>query len=79
MSTLYLIALGAVTVALLGALIDAVMAVSRPTNWTVRRPLLMVAKTPEHRTQELPVVGRDRRHAFDPGDIGTSGFDRLSA
>jgi hypothetical protein len=65
LSTLYLIALGAVSVAILGALVDAVLSVSRPKNWTVRRTILTAVDTTDRRVQDLPIVGRDRRQGPD--------------
>ncbi|MEQ1805645.1 MAG: hypothetical protein ABL900_09730 [Burkholderiaceae bacterium] len=61
MSTLYLIALAAVCVAILGALIEAVLSVSGSKAWPARRPILTLATTIDRRGQNLPFVGEDRR------------------
>ncbi len=61
MSTLYLIALGAVGVAIFATLIDAVLSVSRKQTWPTRSPILMLVATPERRKGNQPFVGVDRR------------------
>ena len=62
LSTVYLIALCAVGVALIAALLDAVLAVSRRREWQVERPTLMMLVTAEdRRTRALPFVGSERR------------------
>ena len=62
LSTVHLIALCAVGVALIAALLDAVLAVSRRREWQVERPTLMMLVTAEdRRTRALPFVGSERR------------------
>lgn len=66
LSTLYLIALGAVCVAILGALIEAVLSVSGPKAWPARRPVLTLASSVDRRVHELQFVGEDRRRGSEP-------------
>ena len=61
LSTVYLIALCAVGVALIAALLDAVLAVSRRREWQVERPTLMLVAAEDRRTRALPFVGSERR------------------
>lgn len=61
MSTLYLIALGAVAVAILAALFDAVLSASRKSAWPTRVPIMMLVATTERRKGTQPFVGVDRR------------------
>ena len=63
MSTLYLIALGAVAIALLAALLDAVIGVSRRPQWDAVRPAPVLIETEDRRVHELSFVGADRRDA----------------
>lgn len=63
MSTLYLIALGAVAIALLAALLDAVIGVSRRPHRDAVRPALLLIETEDRRVHELSFVGADRRDA----------------
>lgn len=65
MSTLYLLALAAVGVAILGSLIEAVLSVSRPRAWPARRPILMLAAPVDRRVRDLPFVGADRRRQVE--------------
>ena len=76
LSTLYLIALGAVCVAILGALIEAVLSVSGPKAWPARRPILTLASSVDRRVREVPFVGADRRGSAEPS---VSEQQRLSA
>ncbi len=61
MSTIYLIALAAVFVAILGALIEAVLSVSRPQAWPARRTILTLAPSDDRRVRDLPYAGQERR------------------
>lgn len=61
MSTLYLLALVGVCVALLAVMGEAIVSVSRTPRWTTPRRRLMVVEAVERRTQNLPFVGTDRR------------------
>ena len=61
LSTVYLIALCAVGVALIAALLDAVLAVSRRREWQVERPTLMLVTAEDRRTRALPFAGSERR------------------
>ena len=58
-----LIALGAVAIALLAALLDAVIGVSRRPRWDAVRPALVLIETKDRRVHELSFVGADRRDA----------------
>lgn len=72
MSLVYLAALMAVSIALLGALAEAVWSVSRKPAWSEHRQTLSPVITTERRTLALPFVGVERRRAStaDPhGDI----------
>ena len=61
MSFVYLVALIAVSTALIGALAEAVLALSRKPVWaeSSRKPGLVVSQ--DRRTQSLPFVGAERR------------------
>ena len=61
LSTVYLLALCAVGVALIAALLDAVLAASRRREWQVERPTLMLVTAEDRRTRALPFVGSERR------------------
>jgi hypothetical protein len=77
LSVVYLVALTAVSMALLGALIEAAWAVSRKPAWSQPNHALSRVITVERRAQTLPFVGVDRRRAtaVDPhGEV-----DRLAA
>jgi hypothetical protein len=64
LSTLYVMALVAVFVALIALIADAVVSVSRQPHWTlVQRPRLTVVPTVDARQQDMPFVGRERRRA----------------
>jgi hypothetical protein len=65
---LYLIALGAVSLALLGALFEAVASVSRKPKWATLRPGLRLVHTSERRSHALPFVGAERRSAGEDTD-----------
>jgi hypothetical protein len=72
-----LVALIAVSMALLGAFVEAVGSVSRKPAWSQPRPALGPVFQIDRRTQRLPFVGVDRRRVVmaDPrGEI-----DRLAA
>ena len=76
MSVVYLVALIAVSMALLGALAEAVWSLSRNPAWSEPRRALTPVITMERRTQALPFVGVDRRAtAMDPH----SEVDKLAA
>lgn len=65
MSTLYLIGLFGVSIAILAALVEAIIAVSRPAQWVRARgasPIRLV-QTEERRLQQLPHVGVERRQS----------------
>lgn len=73
MSSLYLAMLCGVAIALLWAIADAVLSVSRKPDWSIpKRPLALV-ETVERRSQSLPFVGGERRQdraaepAMQPG------------
>jgi len=61
LSVVYLVALIAVCMALLGALAEAVWSVSSQPAWSEPRRALSPVITMERRTQALPFVGVDRR------------------
>lgn len=63
MSTVYLLCLGAVGVALLAAVIEAVLAVSGKPKWAAQRHSLSLVETVERRKEQLPFVGAERRLA----------------
>ena len=68
-STLYLIALGAVGLALLGALVEAVTSVSRKPQWASVHAGLRLVHSNDRRRRDLPFVGADRRSGGDgPAD-----------
>lgn len=76
MSTLYLVALGAVAVAILAALIDAVLSVSRKSAWPTRMPIMMLVATHDRRSVNHPFAGPDRRKS---GEQAPAGQERLTA
>ena len=61
MSFVYLVALIAVAMAVLGALVEAVWSVSRKPVWGEARRTLSLVSTVERRTQSMPFVGSERR------------------
>lgn len=64
MSTIYLVTLIGVAVALLYAIADVVVSLSRRPVWErpAHRPMQLAAvETVERREQQLPFVGADRR------------------
>ena len=63
MSVIYLIALIAVTVALLAWIGEAVWSVPRKPAWDKPTSELTLVNKVERRKQSLPFVGRDRRRA----------------
>lgn len=67
MSSLYLLALVGVCVVLFAVLIEGAVAVSRQPRWMMSRDRLERVDTVEHRIQELPFVGADRRRPADHG------------
>ena len=77
MSLVYLVALIAVSMALLGALVEAVGSVSRKPAWCQPRPALSPASQIDRRTQRLPFVGVDRRRVAVA--VPQSEIDRLAA
>ena len=80
MSTLYVIALAAVFVALIALIADAVVSVSRRPTWTlVQRPRLTVVPTVDARQQHLPFVGRERRRAGTAVEAEVPAEQRRSA
>jgi len=77
LSLVYLVALIAVSVALLGALVEAVTSVSRKPAWSQPGHALSPVIQIERRTQRLPFVGVDRRGATVADAHGE--IDRLAA
>jgi hypothetical protein len=77
LSVIYLVALTAVSMALLGALIEAAWAVSRKPVWSQPNHALRRVITMERRTLTLPYVGVDRRGATAADPHGE--VDRLAA
>ena len=77
MSVVYLVALMAVCMTLLGALVEAVWSLSRKPAWNQPRHVLGPVISLDRRTQALPFVGVDRRRTtmIDPH----SELDRLAA
>ena len=63
LSFIYLIALIGVSLALFCALAEAIWSVSRKPAWNQPRHALSVVTTWDRRSQALPFVGVDRRHA----------------
>lgn len=61
LSFAYLIASVAVCTALVGALAEAILTVSRKPVWAQPRRRLSAVTTRERRTQSLPFIGADRR------------------
>jgi len=61
LSVAYLVALAAVCTAVIGALAEAVLAVSRRPVWAESRPRFSLADAEDRRRQSLPFVGADRR------------------
>ena len=76
MSVVYLVALIAVCMTLLGALAEAVWSVSRKPAWSEPLRALRPVITTERRTLALPYVGIDRR---TPAMESRSEFDKLAA
>ena len=67
MSLIYLIALIAVSTALLAGLAEAVWSVSRTPAWGQPARMLGLVVTMDRREQSVPFVGADRRRAtVDP-------------
>ena len=77
MSLVYLVALIAVSMALLGALVEAVGSVSRKPAWSQPRHALSPVIQIDRRTQSLPFVGVDRRLCATAAPH--SEIDRLAA
>jgi len=77
LSLVYLVALIAVSMALLGALVEAVRSVSRKPAWSQPRLALSPVIQIDRRTQRLPFVGVDRRRAAMADAHGE--IDRLAA
>ena len=73
LSLIYLAALIAVSLALLGALVEAVWAVTRKPVWGEPRRTLAVITTMERRTQSMPFIGTERRHAAGPEERADKG------
>lgn len=63
MSTLYLLSLGAVCVAILAAVLEAVLSVSSKPKWAEHRHALTLVVSEDRRKQQLPYVGAERRLA----------------
>jgi len=67
LSLVYLVALIAVSAALLAGLAEAVWSVSREPIWGQAARVLTLVPTSDRRTQDLPFVGVERRRAaVDP-------------
>jgi hypothetical protein len=77
LSLVYLVALIAVSMALLGALVEAVGSVSRKPAWSQPRPVLSPVIQVDRRTRRLPFVGVDRRRVVMADAHGE--IDRLAA
>ena len=63
MSILYLLALVGVGIALIAALVEAVLSVSRKPDWSASPTHLHLVSTVDRRAQQLRFVGADRRSA----------------
>lgn len=63
MASLYLIALFGVAALILGVMVDALRAVSRPPVWAGQRMPLALVQTVDRRTRNLSYVGADRRQS----------------
>jgi hypothetical protein len=63
MSTIFLLALIAVTAVIVAVLLDTVIAVSRPASWESGAPRLFAVQTVDRRTHDLPFIGTERRGA----------------
>lgn len=63
MSTLYLIALVGVGLAIVAITLESILSVSRKPSWAgpLARPRLAVVPTVDRREQDLPFVGPGRR------------------
>lgn len=61
MSTLYLLALCGVGFMLLAAVVEALLAVSRKPDWTVKPRRLRLVQAVDRRTQAVPYLGVERR------------------
>jgi hypothetical protein len=61
LSTLYLLALCGVGLLLLAAVVEALLAVSRKPDWTVRTRRLRLVHAVDRRSQAAPFVGAERR------------------
>lgn len=74
MSTLYLLAMSSVGIAILFAVMESVLSVSRRPNWQSARfaPALAVVNTGDRRTMQLPYVGQERREAIASAPSGSS-------
>ena len=76
LSTLYLLALCGVGVALLAVAVEAMVSVTRKRPWPTARSRFAVVKTVDRRHQALPFVGQDRR---TDGQADPSAPERLRA
>jgi hypothetical protein len=76
LSTLYLLALCGVGLALLAVAVEAIVSVTRKRPWPTAPSRLVLVETLDRRRQALPFVGEDRR-AGDPADATAP--DRLRA
>jgi hypothetical protein len=63
LSTIYLIALTGVSLALLGALAESVWSLTRNPVWSEPRQFLRAVTTMDRRQHPLPYVGVERRRA----------------
>ena len=71
MSTLYLLALCGVGFMLLAAVFEALLAVSRKPDWTVKTRRLHLVHAVDRRNQAVPFVGAERRGSqFQDVDSG---------
>ena len=61
LSTLYLLALCGVAFMLLAAVVEALLAVSRKPDWTVKTRRLHLVHAVDRRSQAVPFVGAERR------------------
>jgi hypothetical protein len=79
LSIVYLFALVAVCVVLLGVLLEAVVAVSRQPPWSMPSRSLTLLPSVDLREQALPFVGVERRRATAIADSQQAETDRKSA
>ena len=79
MSTLYLIGLSGVCLAVLALMLEAVVSVTRKPKWSLPTHRLQLVATEDRRTQELPFDGAERRNQQDAEAADTADVQRRAA